>query len=72
MFDQNSFVSLEKLARQLNLPRRFLRELASEGLIPALEIGGRLRFDVTEVQKALNSVAKQRASGGGQDDRQQN
>jgi len=66
MFDENSFLSLDKLARQLRLPRHFLRDLATKGMIPALEVRGRLRFSLVEVQKSLNRLAKRVNRGQGE------
>ena len=52
------FVALDNLAAALGLPRRFLRQLAEQGSIPHLVVGGRLRFDETEVRAALAELAR--------------
>jgi len=56
-----AYISLDALASALGLPRRFLREQAERGGIPCLRIGGRLRFEETEVREALRKAAR---SGG--------
>ena len=51
------FISLEALAVTLNLPQKFLRELADKKQIPSLDVNGRLRFNPEVVQSALNQIA---------------
>jgi hypothetical protein len=63
-----SYHSLESLAATLRLPKTYLRDLAKSGTIPVLVVGGRLRFDVVQVQRALRVLAKDRASKKGQAD----
>ena len=53
-----TFLSLEKLATRLGLPRKFLKSLAIEGEIPHLTVGGRLRFREDQVQAALAALAE--------------
>lgn len=63
------YVSLDTLARVLALQRAFLRELARDGAIPCLEVGGRMRFDPDAVREALRDLAaRPRKSGAGPDD----
>lgn len=50
------YVSLEALAGTLHLPQRYLRERATEGTIPALNINGRLRFSPTRVKETLDQM----------------
>jgi excisionase family DNA binding protein len=52
-----SFISLDTLARVLALPRGFLQELARDGAIPSLEVGGRMRFEPDAVREALRNLA---------------
>ena len=53
-----SFVSLECLAATLSLPQSYVKELALSGVIPSLNVRGRLRFNTDEVRKALNQYAR--------------
>jgi len=64
VLDAEPYISLETLAAALNLPQRYLRDLAKEGMIPGLDVNGRLRFSLAAVQDALNGIA---ASEGGND-----
>lgn len=59
MFD-NEYISLEKVAGQLNLPQRYIRELSKAGKIPHLIVGGRLRFSLAAVQVALDRLAAEK------------
>ena len=52
-----AYVSLDALAVALGLPRRYLRELAQRQLIPHLSIGGRMRFQESDVLTALGKLA---------------
>jgi hypothetical protein len=62
MFD-NEYVSLEKVAGQLNLPQRYLRELTNAGKIAHLLVGGRLRYQVKGVREALSLIEHQPDAG---------
>jgi len=62
--DHSEYMSLEALAAGLHLPKRFLRRLASQRLIPALDVNGRLRFDEVQVREALRTLSH-RAAGAG-------
>jgi len=53
----SQFVPLDALAAELALPRSYLRRLAEEGVVPALDVNGRLRFDVGAVRDALARIA---------------
>jgi excisionase family DNA binding protein len=58
MFDErNTFITLDRLATRLNLPKTYLVELAEHRTIPALNVNGRLRFNVESVRQALNELA---------------
>lgn len=57
IFNQQNFVSLDRLAIRFNLPKRYLKELAGKKLIPSLDINGRLRFNPAAVQQALDRLA---------------
>ena len=57
-----TYLSLEALAAELCLPKRYLKSLAEKRSIPALDVNGRLRFNPETVQKALDNIA---GNGGG-------
>ncbi len=65
---ENQYISLEKVAAQVKLPQKFIREQAEAGMIPHLVVGGRLRFHLETVQVALDRLAKKMISGGGDND----
>jgi hypothetical protein len=52
-----SFVTLSMLAYLLQLPATWLEQEAKSGRIPALGIGGRLRFNVEAVEAELSRRA---------------
>jgi len=54
------YISLDVLATRLKLPRRFLRERIRDGLIPHLNVNGRLRFDEGAARDALLKLATRR------------
>ena len=62
-----TYCSLEALSAILQLPQHFLRERAIAGDIPFLNVGGRLRFKPSQVQEALEKLAKQRQGRGALD-----
>ena len=51
------YLPLEALAATVGLPRRYLKDLAGRGDIPALNVNGRLRFDEGAVREALARLA---------------
>lgn len=51
------YVSLEALAATFRLPQNYLRDLSGTHKIPSLNIKGRLRFNPTAVQYALDKLA---------------
>ena len=53
------YVSLEILAVELCLPKAYLKQLAAKDSIPALDVNGRLRFNIIAVQQALDKLAEQ-------------
>lgn len=55
------YVSLEALAAELCLPKEYLKNLASRGDIPNLDVNGKMRFNLQAVQQALDKLA---AKGG--------
>lgn len=57
-FDKN-YISLEKVAGQLSLPQKFIREKAKAGKIPHLIVGSRLRFQLKAVRAALDKIGNQ-------------
>ena len=57
LVDKNSFVTLDALANNFNLPKGYLKKLADENLIPSLNVNGRLRFSIAAVQQALDKLA---------------
>jgi excisionase family DNA binding protein len=62
MNDTSTYLSLEALAATLSLPQTYLRKLAEGGNIPFLNVSGRLRFNPSQVQDALNQLAEKRRS----------
>jgi hypothetical protein len=56
MFDEG-YITLEHLSGRLNLPEKFLRTLAMKGVIPSLNVNGRLRFSEQQVRDALDREA---------------
>jgi len=52
------YISLDALAASLGLPRTYLRRLATEKVIPALDVSGRLRFDEEAVRSALVRLSR--------------
>lgn len=61
MFDAE-YITLEKVARQLNLPKRYIRDLTKAGKIPHLIVGGRMRFNLPLVQNALLKIAESKTT----------
>jgi len=57
MSNEMSYIPLETLAAKLGLPKCYLRKLARGKMIPYLNVNGRLRFNLKEVQKALAQIA---------------
>lgn len=55
-YNENSFVSLDKLATHFNLPDSYLKKLADKGLIPSLDVNGHRRFNPAAVEKALERL----------------
>jgi hypothetical protein len=49
------------LSYQLKLPAKWLKQQAENGTIPALNVDGKLRFNLEAVQEAISSLA---AKGG--------
>jgi hypothetical protein len=57
-----TYCSLEALAATLQLPQKFLRDLAHKGDIPSLNINGRFRFNPLQVQETLDRLAEQQCT----------
>ena len=55
---KSQYLSLEALAATLGLPQGYLRNLASEGQIPFLDVNGRKRFYEEDVRDALKKMTK--------------
>ena len=53
-----AFITLDALAVELGLPRRYLRELVEAGRIPFLLSGQRRFFDAATVREALCRLAE--------------
>ena len=62
MSTKKQIVSLDELARQLNLSRRWLRAEAAAGRIPFLKAGRQRLFSIEAVRSAL---AERAAAKGG-------
>jgi len=58
--NENTFISLNRLARHFGLPKDYLRELADKSLIPFLNVKGHRRFNPSAVQAALDSLAREK------------
>jgi len=56
---ENEYISLEKVAGQLNLPQSYIRRQTESGKIPHLLVGGRLRYQLRAVRAALDKIEKQ-------------
>ena len=61
--DRFIYISLEVLAAKVGLPKAYLKELTAKGLIPSLNVSGRLRFNPDAVKAALNELAAKRGAG---------
>lgn len=59
---ENSYIPIKRLSTRLGLSARYLKKLADDGLIPSLEINGRLRFNPSQAQDALDQLAEKRCS----------
>jgi|GEM_PF-6259196 len=59
-----TYVSLESLSANLNLPKAYLKQLVANRLIPCLNVNGRLRFDIANVRQTLSDLAA-KGSGNG-------
>ena len=62
---KRQFISLTSLAAEISLPKAYITELAEKGMIPALKVNRRLRFNPEAVQQALDKLA---AKGGSVDE----
>jgi hypothetical protein len=60
----DTFVSLDVLSLSLGLPRAYLRRLTINGQLPYLDVSGRRRYKVADVESALAIVAAQPAREG--------
>jgi hypothetical protein len=56
MYDKE-YISLYRLSSRLGLPEAYLKNLAIQGVIPKLNVNGRLRFNPEAVQQALDKIA---------------
>lgn len=48
-----ALLDIRELARELKVGRSTLYKLTKEGAVPAIRVGGQLRFDIIEVTHAL-------------------
>jgi excisionase family DNA binding protein len=55
---KTSYLSLESLAANLDLPQSYLRGLANSHQIPFLLAGNRRRFNEAEVRQALSKLSQ--------------
>jgi excisionase family DNA binding protein len=58
MTDTPVFVTLEQLAKRLNLPKAWLHREAIAGRIPSIKAGPVRRFNVAAVAEAINAKGK--------------
>jgi hypothetical protein len=56
MFQNENFITLNRLASRFDLPRNYLRGLADRGLIPSLDVNGHRKFNTLAVEKALERL----------------
>jgi hypothetical protein len=56
MFNENNFLTLNRLAGHFDLPKNYLRGLADKGLIPSLDVNGHRKFNPLAVEKALERL----------------
>ena len=61
MTNQISYVRLSRLASRLDLPERYLKELADKSLIPSLNVNGHRKFNPAAVEEALARLASAEA-----------
>lgn len=69
----NEYIPFDVLAARLGLPKSYLRRLTDEGVLPHLDVNGRLRFVESAVRETLreqataacSSSAKRAAEGTG-------
>jgi hypothetical protein len=61
----SNFVSLDVLALELCLPKRYLKELADTNAIPFLIVSRRKRFNPQAVQDVLNQIAVEKITEDG-------
>ncbi len=56
--ETEKYQSLSKTAEALNLPRKFLQQLAESKIIPYLKVRNHYKFKVGAVSHALDQLAK--------------
>ena len=54
---ENDYISIAKLAVQLQLPRKYVDELITQGVIPTISVNGRKRATEYATRKALDNLA---------------
>ena len=54
---EKTYCNLNSLSKKLNLPKTYLKRLTKNGLIPSLNVNGRLRFNPSAVEIALDQLA---------------
>jgi excisionase family DNA binding protein len=69
--DFEKYISLGLLVQETGLPKTQIKRLAKAGLIPAIKLGNRYRFDPSAVHHALARLSatdkrRQTVLGGGQ------
>jgi hypothetical protein len=58
---KESYLPLEPMALILGVPKRYLKRLATDGYLPHLVIGGRLRFEPAQTAAILRQLAETNA-----------
>lgn len=56
MYDET--ISLQRLARQWNMPRREVRRLIQKGKLPFVEIAGQIRIPTDQVPKVVPTTVQ--------------
>ena len=65
MENQKNLITLLQLSRALRISPLWLKRQADAGILPHLNAGGRLLFNLEAVRKVLSDIA----AGGGKDER---
>ena len=60
----SDLLSLSRMARQLGVPQKWLREQADDGKVPCLKAGNRYLFTPLTVQETVAIIAARTRQGG--------